>query len=97
MKLLMCTECGDIFNLKYKTKLCSCRKTEGRYVDELNATYSGPAIPIGFANTSFLEASRRQSLINEIEQDSSEEPRVWAGEEFTAFIIPEWAPSLEKI
>jgi len=95
MKLLMCTECGDIFNLKYETKTCTCRKTEGRYIDQLNATYNGPAIPIGFANTSFLEASRRQTFMNILERDSKDVCR--AGEEFTAFIIPEWATSLEKI
>jgi len=95
MKLLMCTECNDIFNLKYKTKACTCGKTEGRYVDDLNATYSGPAIPIGFANTSFLEACRRQTFMNIIEQDSKNV--CCDGEEFTAFIIPEWATSLEKI
>ena len=95
MKLLMCTECNDIFNLKYKTKACTCGKTEGRYVDDLNATYSGPAIPIGFANASFLEASRRQTFMNILEQDSKDSRK--PGAEFVAFIIPEWATSLEKI
>ena len=95
MKLLMCIECNDIFNLKYIAKSCTCGKTEGRYIDNLNATYSGPAIPIGFANTSFLEASRRQTFMNVMERESKD--ICCAGEEFTAFIIPEWASSLDKI
>lgn len=31
MKLLMCYECNDIFNLSYHLKSCGCGKVKGRY------------------------------------------------------------------
>lgn len=96
MKLLMCLKCEDIFNLSLeKDKTCSCGKTQGRYVDELNATYSGPAIPIGFNNRSFLGAARNQRIANETERNSNNRYR--NGKEFVAFIIPERATSLKKL
>lgn len=74
MKLLMCPECADIFNLQRHVKTCSCGKARGQYTDDLNAIYSG-GIPLGFANSSFVEAVRNQ-------------PQAGLGKVFTAFVIP---------
>lgn len=74
MKLLLCHECGDVFNLKSEVKTCSCGQTRGQYTDDLNAVYDG-GIPLGFANSSFLEAVIAQ-------------PESGLGKEFTAFVIP---------
>ena len=54
MKLLLCLDCDDIFNLGYELKTCSCGTTKGKYTDERNAIYCGVnAIPLGIANDSF--------------------------------------------
>ena len=55
MKLLFCPECLDVFNIALTEKVCSCGKTKGKYIDRLNAEYSG-GIPLGFANSSFRTA-----------------------------------------
>lgn len=76
MKLLLCLECNDIFNLDLKIKKCSCGKTKGPYIDNHNAIYEGDsAMPIGISNPSLREA-----IINP--------PEEGMGKEFIAFSIP---------
>jgi len=82
MKLLLCRECGDIFNLSYETKSCRCGKTSGKYINNLDAKYSG-GIPLGFANSSLTEAMRNQ-------------PQDGQGKVFTAFVIPQQCPTMVK-
>jgi hypothetical protein len=93
MKLLMCLDCGDIFNLTYKDKSCGCGKTHGRYIDSLNAEYSGHAQAIGFNNKSFKIAYQLQK----IEDKHQKKPTCCEGVTFEAFFIPEAATSLNKI
>jgi hypothetical protein len=83
MKLLLCLECDDVFNLDYEEKNCKCGKTRGKYVDQINAVYSGHAVPLGFNNISLAAAVRNQ-------------PEQGEGEEFTAFIIPKVCPTFKK-
>ena len=95
MKLLLCKKCTSIFNLTRNTKSCDCGESKGYYTDNLNAVYSGPSIPIGFANNSFLGAIRIQEILNNAEGDN---PDVCCnGEEFTSFVIPKWAKSIKKL
>lgn len=76
MKLLMCKNCGDVFNLDYKEKYCKCKGVRGKYLDNLNAEYYGDdAIPLGFDNLSFVKAIKNQ-------------PNNGMSETFNAFIIP---------
>lgn len=76
MKLLYCGYCGDVFNIGYESKKCSCGRTSGLYLDNVNARYSGKhAVPLGFANNSFDNALKRQ-------------PNSGMGKEFSAFVIP---------
>lgn len=96
MKLLMCLDCMDIFNLTYKDKFCGCGKTKGKYTDNLNAEYSGNAQPIGFANGSFRQAYQEQKLENKMRSLKSKS-ECCKGVEFTAFFIPDVASSLCKI
>lgn len=74
MKLLVCIKCSDVFSLRKEERKCVCGKSKGKYLDNLNAEFSGPCLPLGFANSSFVEA-----LQNQPEKD-------W-GKEFTAFVI----------
>jgi len=76
MKLLMCRHCGDVFNLDYQYKYCKCKAVKGRYLNDLDAEYSGDyAIPLGFANNSISVAIKNQ-------------PMSGMGYNFNAFVIP---------
>ena len=92
MKLLLCRECGDVFSLSRKDKKCSCGQSSGHYTDHLNATITGPSIPIGFANHSFIKSLKMQEIENAYQQD----PTCCKGVEFTAFFIPEVATSIKR-
>jgi hypothetical protein len=84
MKLLLCSECNDIFNLTLQEKSCSCGKTKGKYLpDMLHAIYQGSGIPIGFNNKSFILAMTFQ-------------PEQGMGEEFSAFVIPKNCETFKK-
>jgi hypothetical protein len=86
MKLLLCEECNDVIKLDYKVRYCKCRKTGGRYLqDGLKAEYWGEhAIPLGFANSSLVEAVNDQ-------------PENGQGRIFTAFVIPKQCPTMRKV
>lgn len=86
MKLLFCKSCNDIFRLwSDQPSHCRCGASGGMYqADCLHATYSGPAVPIGFANGSFTEALGNQPQ------------RGW-GREFTAFVIEKDCPTFVHI
>jgi hypothetical protein len=84
MKLLVCLECQDVFNLRYETKACSCGKSSGKYFEDgLHAEYQGPCLPLGFANSSFIKALKEQPQ------------RDW-GKEFTAFVIQKECPTMKR-
>jgi hypothetical protein len=85
MKLLLCLNCNDLFNLDFDEKSCKCSFTKGKYIDQLNAIYSGnSAVPLGFSNPSLSNAIRNQ-------------PKEGLGEEFTAFVIPENCETFVKV
>jgi len=85
MKLLFCPKCQDVFKLDYRTKHCNCAHTYGRYLkDGLNAEISEGAIPLGFANGSFVKA-----LQNRPDYD-------W-GERFEAFVIEKNCPTVKVL
>lgn len=77
MKLLFCKDCADIFRLYVDhPKTCHCGKSTGQYEEDgLHAWFKGPAIPLGFANSSFIKAIGNQ-------------PEMGLGREFAAFVIP---------
>jgi len=74
MKLLICKECTDVFGLTFTDKRCECGKTTGKYINNINATYSGPGIPIGFNNNTLIKS------VQEFEKSGK-------GIDFTAFVI----------
>jgi hypothetical protein len=93
MKLLVCKECSDIFNLTFKPKCCGCGKSEGRYLDELNAEISGPCQPIGFSNSSIRQAAKMQWMEDEAQKGK---PVCCDGVRFEAFFIPASATSIKR-
>lgn len=58
----MCNQCLDVFSLKLnELKTCSCGKTMGKYIDDLNAEYKGDDVTlIGFSNFSFISALKNK-------------------------------------
>jgi hypothetical protein len=99
MKLLFCLDCCDIVKLIHTERTCSCGKSKGMYIDNINATYSGNAKLLGFNNTSFAIAVREQNKRDESRLKSSLADFLYAnsgGIEFIAFIIPEDAKSINK-
>ena len=84
MKLIFCSKCGDIFNLKPKEKRCSCGLSGGRYKNSTFAIYWGHyAIPLGLINESLSRAIEMQ-------------PRKGEGKRFDAFVIPIQSPTFER-
>ena len=85
MKLIYCNSCRDIVKLSRTTRTCQCGESGGHYrEDGLNAIYYGPAIPLGFANSSFREARDTQ-------------PEFGMGTNFNAFVIPKVCPTMELV
>jgi len=84
MKLLFCSSCGDVFAIHKQERSCLCGKTKGRYLDNVNAVYSGTgAVPLGFHNQDFINSVLRR-------------PQEGMGKEFVAFVIPYVAPSFKE-
>jgi hypothetical protein len=85
MKLIYCKKCMDVISLRYEERKCECGESSGKYFEDgLHAVYSGPSIPLIFANSSFGEA-----LLNQ--------PESGDGEVFEAFVIPEQCLTFVKI
>ena len=68
--------------MRYEERSCFCGKSKGRYLDNLNAEFEGPAIPLGFHNAHFVNALENQPEKN------------W-GKEFTAFVIEKDCPTFQ--
>ena len=86
MKLLLCKKCQDVVRLSEDEKrICECGKVGGKYIDDLNAVYFGEmAVPIGFANSSLVNAIYNQ-------------PEEGMGETFNAFVIPKVCPTYKLV
>ena len=86
MKLLFCKSCNDTFRLFVDSpKTCHCGATSGQYEEDgLHAWYQGPAIPLGFANSSFVNSLQFQP----------DGPGM--GKDFHAFVIPKVCPTFTK-
>ncbi len=89
MKLLLCRHCGDVFALMRQTRSCKCHGVEGRYIDNINAEYSGEgAVVLGFSNFSLVQAIKEQDLHGNRADG--------LGRRFEAFIIPTNAPTVRE-
>ena len=96
MKILMCLEWGDIFNLNYNNKNCSCGKTSGKYINELDAEIKGKCKAIGFSNGTFIKAYQIQKIEDDA-QAKINKPVCCDGQNFGAFFIPESATSIKRV
>lgn len=85
MKLVFCSLCHDIFNLRLHSKSCSCENITAKYLEdglqaEIIVKERGTAWPIGFANESFFTKLAVQSRKVTHSQKF--------GDRFEAFFIP---------
>ena len=85
MKLIYCTECLDIVKLYSEPRKCRCGQSSGHYIDDINAEYTGKAIPIGFGNNSFDHAIKNQPNYDIL------------GIRFYAFVIPRVCATFRKV
>lgn len=85
MKLIFCPICHDIVKLTMKVRRsCLCETSWGHYEEDgLNAIYGGQAVPLGFANSSFVNAVNNQ-------------PPLGLGKTFEAFVIPVECDTFKK-
>jgi len=85
MKLILCPKCKDVRKLLLSKVYCSCGECWGYYTaDGLNAIINDKAIPLGFANSSLVEALYKR-------------PESGMGAPFNAFIIPKECPTITII
>lgn len=85
MKLIFCRSCSDLIRLRESIfeQWCKCGASSGRYIDHINAIYSGEAIPLGLLNNELVAAIENQ-------------PESGQGKVFTAFVIPKQCPTFKK-
>ena len=72
MKLLYCTECGDVVSMTSGniTRSCKCGKVAGKYLkDHITAVVTKDSIVFGIDNGSFLNALRTTRNILAAEPD----------------------------
>ena len=82
MKLIFCELCHDIFKLLPIYRECSCGKSGGVYLDDVNAEISGPCVPLGITDHSFVHALRHRTDVG-------------LGSGFIAFVIPRKCDTVE--
>lgn len=85
MKLLYCRDCRDVVRLFADMNYCRCGGARGRYLDSLNAVYSGEsAVPLGFHNASLAAAV-------------ADQPDRPPGRRFEAFVIETGCRTFVKV
>jgi len=83
MKLIFCPSCRDVVTLQKYKRWCQCGKSYGSYAENgLNTVIGGEAIPLGFANLSFVHALR-------------DRPKEGLERRFEAFVIPVKCPTVK--
>lgn len=83
MKLIFCTKCKDVVAIRPQNRSCFCGSSWGQYLSSVDAVFGGEAVPLGFANYSFLEA---------LQDQPDESP----GTVFTAFVIEKNCPTFRR-
>ena len=96
----MCRQCGDIFNLRYDMKHCSCKNVSGFYKsDGITAEVYMPSrfhgSVLGFANNTLNRAIADQHKFGDSTEKMSYAGQcVTKGRDFVAFVIPEVVDSV---
>jgi len=83
MKLIYCTHCKSVINLNKRRKICPCKRSSGKMLDDLICEISGFAIVLQFGSTRFKEAIENQA-------------EKGLGRNFDAYVLPRNTPSVKK-
>lgn len=98
MKLLMCIRCNETFNLSHDYKECRSGHGGGQYINDVDAKVWGDpklVFVLGFANSSLISAIRNQLQDGDLPANFGYGGKIVSkGRDFTAFIIPDSAPSI---
>jgi len=84
MKLIYCPACQDVVRLLFEKRKCSCGKSWGLYVDDIDASIGGEAVPLGISNYSLqnaLDDRKKRGL----------------GTSFDSFVIPHTCTSILEL
>lgn len=89
MKLLLCPCCSDVRKLRPEKTYCSCRKSWGKYTDDIHAEIGGETIALGIDNKTLALALKAKKL------DLHD---IFGGHllEFTAFVFRDDAPNITR-
>jgi len=85
MKLIFCSNCKDIVRLQRELRTCKCGESSGRYINNYDAEIEGNCIPLGFANSSLVNALKKQP------QGPGQ------GKRFEAFVIPKVCDTIRRL
>jgi len=56
VKLIICSECASLHILRVREVVqCDCGASQAVYLDDRNAIYSGPCVPLGVDNQELAE------------------------------------------
>lgn len=87
MKLILCPTCHDVIKIMTQApRTCYCGQSWGFLPyegDDLHAAIGGQAIPLGFANSTLVDAIQSR-------------PKFGMGSHFDAFVIPENCETVEQ-
>lgn len=87
MKLIFCESCRTVTGLAYEVRSCLCGASQGVYLDNRQAIYHGPCIPLGIHNGTFADALAELSDIGD----------GLLANEFIGFIIPRDSPYFRDV
>jgi hypothetical protein len=66
VKLLICTKCGQIFNLEFHVKYCGCGQTFGKYLEDGDSVEISPkAVCLGVDNKQLISAIKNRTYKEE--------------------------------
>ncbi len=92
MKLFVCTYCSDFVKCTSRKRYCKCKKSSGKYLDKINAVFTGEhCVPLGIDNSQLIKAIK----MAEIENKHQKEPTTCRGVNFDSFVILECSTSIK--
>lgn len=95
MKMVMCLDCNDVFNIIHQERKCFCGKTSGKYIDNLNIEIKGNCVPIGIHNTKLFQAIAMQKIEDKYQTQANNAACCPEGVNISAWIIPKCAKSVK--
>jgi len=93
MKLLMCQTCGDIFNLNFKLKTCSCGEVKGKYTTNSEAVVNGAGVSLAIGTGSLWKAILEVNAMTEDFRGYGKNPWLRQPTSLIAWVRPHEGPA----